>query len=125
MKKIMFKHDDRAILMAYEAAKAATKEAAAKEKAAKAAAVALFTEQGNAVDYGTDKSDYIAGSVQVNGAREWYTCVTTTSKGSVDWEAYALSLGGTPEGAEAYRKAGSTTVKVGPAAKKLVAELEG
>lgn len=125
MKKITFRAEDRAVLMAYMAAKAAASLAAAKEKAAKAAAVALFMEHGKAVEHGTDKSDYIVGSVQHHGEREWYSCVTTHAKGGIDWKAYALALGGTAEGAEAFRKAGSTTVKVDKASAKLIKELEG
>lgn len=122
-KKIDFKHEERAIIIAYLKAKENKAIADKAEKTAKAACKELLTQLGKAFK-STAKTDYVYGMVQVNGKAKPFVYKETTANGAIDWEAYARSLGGTDEGAESYRKAGNVRTVLDWATTKQTAEIE-
>lgn len=103
-KRIDFRNDERNILMNYLIAKANKAKAEKDEKAAKAAAKEVLEQLGKSFKQ-TDKSSYVYGTVQVQGEAKAIVYRETIAKGQIDWQAYAMALGGTAEGAEEYRKA--------------------
>lgn len=103
-KKVDFRNEERAAIIAYLNAKEEKAAAEKAEKAAKAVIKDLFSRMGKAFK-DTDKSSYVYGTVQVKGEAKAVVYRETTAKGAIDWQAYAMALGGTAEGAEAYRKA--------------------
>lgn len=107
IKGIDFKHEDREIIMNYLKAKADKAKADKAEKTAKAKCKELFARLGKAFK-ATEKTDYLYGTVQVQGEAKAVVYKETTAKGAIDWEAYAKALGGTDEGAENYRKPNTT-----------------
>lgn len=103
MKKITFRKDYRSAVINYLTAKANLAKATAEEKAAKKACAELFAEMGESYKT-SEKTDYVFGTVQVQGVAKAVVYKETVAKGAVDWQAYAMALGGTPEGAEQYRR---------------------
>lgn len=124
MKKINFTNEDRAIIMEYMAAKMAKSAAEAAEKAAKAKAKELFSRLGKAFK-ATDKTSYLYGTVQVQGKAKPVVYKETTAKGTIDWQAYAMALGGTEEQAEAYRKPSNPRTSLDWATKAQEEEING
>lgn len=124
MKKIDFTNDDRAIIMEYMAAKMAKSAAEAAEKEAKAKAKELFSRLGKAFKT-TDKTSYVYGTVQTQGRAKAVVYKETTAKGAIDWQAYAMSLGGTTAGAEAFRKDGNVRTSFDWATKAQEKEING
>lgn len=124
MKKIDFTNEDRAIIMEYMAAKMAKSAAEAAEKAAKAKAKELFSRLGKAFKT-TDKTSYVYGTVQMQGRAKAVVYKETTAKGAIDWQAYAMSLGGTAAGAEAFRKEGNIRTSFDWATKTQKEEIRG
>lgn len=122
MKKVDIRNEERAILIAYLAAKMNKAKAEKEEKAAKATAKALFDKLGKAYKSG-EKSDYMALSMQVKGEVKHIVYRETTAKGSIDWQAYAMALGGTEAGAEEYRKPSDIRTSIGWATDKQEAEI--
>lgn len=102
--KVDFRGEERNVIIAYLEAKAAKAKAEKAEKEAKAAIKELLGRMGKAFKQ-TDKSAYVYGTIQVQGKAKPVVYRETTAKGNIDWQAYALSLGGNPEDAEAFRKA--------------------
>lgn len=107
IKGIDFKNEDRVAIMAYLKAKADKAKADKAEKDAKAKCKELFARLGRAFKE-TEKTAYIYGMVQVQGEAKPVVYKETTAQGAINWEAYAKALGGTDEGAEAYRKPTNT-----------------
>lgn len=71
----------------------------------KADAINVLVNAGHAVDSGKAvKSDKVVATIQQGNQAIEITYVETTRSGSIDWQAYAIALGGTKEGAESYRK---------------------
>lgn len=104
IKNIIFTNDDRKAVMDYLQAKADKAKADKAEKAAKAACKELFARLGKAFKGDGKSTAYVYGTVQVQGKAKPIVYKETTAKGAVDWQAYALALGGTEEGAEMFRK---------------------
>lgn len=123
-KKVDFRNDERMVIVAYLKAKVKKAQADKEEKEAKKAAKPLFERLGKAFKE-TDKSSYIYGSIQEGGEVRYIVYRDTTSKGRIDWEAYARDLGATDEGAEAYRKPATVSTSLDYATDKQVAEING
>lgn len=115
-------HENRNALIRYIKAKAALATATAEEKQAKKEAQAVLAELATAYK-ANDKTDYVAVTVQDKGEKKAIVYKETTAKGTIDWQAYALALGGTAEGAEQYRKASNTRTTIDWATDKQAQEL--
>lgn len=122
MKKVDIKNEQRAVLINYLDAKEALDIASKAEKAAKATAKDLFAELGKEYK-ASEKSDFLTLSLQKQGEVKHVVYTETAAKGAIDWQAYALALGGTPAGAEEYRKAGNTRTSIAWASAKQEAEI--
>lgn len=122
MKKITIKNENREALVQYLTIKARKAEIEKEEKALKANLKPLFAELGKAYK-DTDKTSYIYGTVQVQGKAKAVVYKETSVTGSIDWQAYAMALGGTAEGAEAYRKATGSRTTIDWATDKQAEEL--
>lgn len=124
MKKsiLTVKNENRKALIDYLKAKKALKDAKAAEKAAKAAAAEVFAEFGKAYKE-SEKTEYLQAILQQDNAAVGIVYKETTKQGSIDWQAYALALGGTEEGAEEYRGEKITAVSIDYATKKQAAEM--
>ena len=122
MKVAHITHENRTALINYLKAKAALAKATAEEKAAKLTAKEVLAELATAYK-GNDKTDYVAVTVQDHGERKAVVYKETTAKGTIDWQAYALALGGTAEGAESYRRADNIRSSIDWATEKQTAEL--
>lgn len=109
IKGIIFTNEDRKVILSYLQAKADKAKADKAEKDAKAACKELFARLGKAFKGAGKSTAYLYGTVQMQGKPKPVVYKETTAKGAVDWQAYALSLGGTVEGAEQFRK--SDTVR--------------
>lgn len=123
-KKVDFRNDERTAIIAYLNAKSAKAKAEKAEKDAKAAIKDLFDRMGKAFKQ-TDKSSYIYGTVQMQGEAKAVVYRETVAKGQIDWQAYALALGGTAEGAEAYRKADTVRTAFDWASESQEKEING
>lgn len=123
-KKVDFTNEERAIIMAYLKAKADKAKAEKAEKEAKAMAKELFSKLGKEFKT-TDKTSYLYGTVQVQGKAKPVVYKETTAKGTIDWQAYALSLGGTEEQAEQYRKPSNPRTSLDWATKAQEEEING
>lgn len=123
-KKIDFTHEERAIIMRYLQAKADKAKAEKAEKDAKAAAKELFSKLGKEFKT-TDKTSYLYGTVQVQDKAKPVVYKETTAKGTIDWQAYAMALGGTEEQAEAYRKPSNPRTSLDWATKAQEEEING
>ena len=122
--KIDFRNDERLAIIAYLEAKEARVKAEKAEKEAKAAIRTLFERLEKAFKK-TDKSTYIYGTIQSQGRAKAIVYRETVAKGAVDWQAYAMALGGTLEGAEAYRKPDNVRTAFDWATKTQQAEIDG
>lgn len=123
-KKVDFTHEERAVIMRYLQAKADKAKAEKVEKDAKAAAKELFSKLGKEFKT-TDKTSYLYGTVQVQGKAKPVVYKETTAKGTIDWQAYAMALGGTEEQAEAYRKPSNPRTSLDWATKAQEEEING
>ena len=123
-KKVDFTNGERVIIMAYLKAKDDKAKAEKAEKDAKAAAKELFSRLGKLFKT-TDKSSYLYGTIQVQGKPKAVVYRETEAKGTVDWKAYAMALGGTEEGAEAYRKPSNTRTSLDLATEAQEKEIQG
>lgn len=121
---ITVKHENRNAFMRYMEVKAQAKELAKQEKALKAEISSVLEECATAC-VSTDKTAYVYAGVQVQGKVRHAVYKRTTKQGSIDWEAYAKSIGGTDEQAEAFRKASTIQVVVDWATSKQEEELCG
>ena len=115
-------HENRNALIRYIKAKAALATATAEEKQAKKEAQAVLAELATAYK-ANDKTDYVAVTVQDKGEKRAIVYKETTAKGSIDWQAYALALGGTAEGAEQYRRESNTRTTIDWATDKQADEI--
>lgn len=123
-KKVDFTNEERAIIMAYLKAKADKAKAEKAEKEAKAMAKELFSKLGKEFKT-TDKTSYLYGTVQVQGKAKPVVYKETTAKGTIDWQAYAMALGGTEEQAETYRKPSNPRTSLDWATKAQEEEING
>lgn len=123
-KKIDFTNGERAVIMAYLKAKEDKVAAEKAEKEAKAAAKDLFSKLGKEFKT-TDKTSYLYGTVQMQGKPKAVVYKETKAQGQVDWKAYALSLGGTEEEAEQYRKDANVRTSLDWATKAQQEEING
>ncbi len=123
MKNIDFTNSARAAITDYLTAKANLKVAAAEEKALKAEVEKVFEKYGKAME---DKaaSYYAGGFIQQSLKRVGVVWRKTWTKGSIDWQSYALSLGGTKRDAEQFRKPGHWTTSCDYATQEQQVELE-
>lgn len=122
MKKITMKNENRALLINYLKAKANKKIADAAEKAAKAAAKTVLVELASEYKQ-AGATDYAYATVQVEKQAKAVVYKETTVSGTIDWQAYAMALGGTIDGAEQYRKAATTRTTIEWATDKQAQEL--
>ena len=102
-KKVDFTHEERAVIMRYLQAKADKAKAEKAEKDAKAAAKELFSKLGKEFKT-TDKTSYLYGTVQVQGKAKPVVYKETTAKGTIDWQAYAMALGGNSIASQAIQE---------------------
>lgn len=102
-KKVDFTNIDRKVIVNYLVAKEAKAAAEKAEKDAKAAAKEVFAKLGKAYK-ATDKTSYLYGTVQMKGQVKAVVYKETTAKGNIDWQAYAMALGGNTKDAERFRK---------------------
>lgn len=126
MKKITIKNENRKALLAYIEMQAEIKRLEKESKALRAELADTFKTLGDTFN-ATDKTSFVYGTVQQGGQAVNVVYQETTAKGAVDWKAYALALGGTDEGAEAFRRASNTRVSIGYASKaenKAITEYE-
>ena len=123
-KKVDFTHEERAIIMRYLQAKANKAKAEKEEKDAKASAKELFFKLGKKFKT-TDKTSYLYGTIQVQGKVKPVVYKETTAKGTIDWQAYAMALGGTEEQAEVYRKPSNLRTSLDWATKAQEEEING
>ena len=98
--------------------------AEAAEKAAKAKAKELFSRLGKAFK-ATDKTSYLYGTVQMQGKAKAVVYKETTAKGTVDWKAYAMALGGTEAEAEQFRRPSDVRTSFDWATKTQEEEIRG
>lgn len=119
---ITFKNNERKAVINYLAAKAEKAAAEKKEKAAKAELKDLFSRMGSLFK-STDKTAYIYGTIQENGKACAVVYKETTAKGTIDWQAYALSIGGNIEDAESFRKADNIRTSFDYATTKEIKEI--
>ena len=122
MKLVQLKNANRTALIRYLKAKANLATATAEEKQAKAEAKEILAELATAYK-ANDTTDYVAVTVQDKGERRAIVYKETTAKGAIDWQAYALALGGTAEGAEQYRRPSNTRTAIEWATEKQTAEI--
>lgn len=115
-------HENRTALIRYIKAKTALATATAEEKKAKAEAQAVLAELATAYK-ANDKTDYVAVTVQDKGEKKAIVYKETTAKGTIDWQAYALALGGTVEGAEEHRRDSNTRTSIDWATEKQAEEI--
>lgn len=124
IKNITFKSEARAAVMNYLAAKANAKAAVDNEKRAKLACKAIFEELGKAFRSAkAEKTSFLYGTIQEHGQATTIVYKETEVSGSIDWQAYAMSLGGTTAGAEAFRKESTTRVAIDVATTKQLQEI--
>lgn len=106
MKKIDIRGNARATILAFCEADDTLKALEKDVARLKAEAITALLNAGHITDSGKAvKSDKVVATIQQDGQAVEVTYVETTRSGSIDWQAYAMALGGTKEGAEAYRKA--------------------
>lgn len=111
--KINIKNENREILFQYATAQVNVKKWTDTEKALKAQVIAIFKELGHVTDSGKAiHSDKMIATVQQSGNAVEVTYVETTRAGSVDWQAYAMALGGNAVDAEKFRKDSTTTTAI-------------
>jgi hypothetical protein len=122
MKQIIFRNEDRTAIMDYLNAKAEVAKATAKEKECKAKCKELFARLGQTFKT-NGITDYLIGAVQVQGKAKAVVYKETTAKGTIDWQAYALSIGGNAKDAEAFRKESSVRTALDWATEKQIAEI--
>lgn len=123
-KKIDFTHGERAVIMRYLQAKEDKAKAEREEKDAKAAAKEVFAKLGKLYK-ATDKTSYLYGTVQVRGEAKAVVYKETTAKGTIDWQAYAMALGGNTQDAERFRKPENTRTSLDLATKAQEKEILG
>lgn len=105
MKKIDIRNADREIIFQYADAQANAKKWKDAEADLKPTAIAIMQNAGHAIDSGKAiHSEKLVATVQQDGKAVEVTYVETTRSGSIDWQAYAIALGGNAADAEAYRK---------------------
>lgn len=115
-------HENRTALIRYLKAKDALDAAKEEEKNAKKDAKAVLAELATA--YKTNgKTDYVAVTVQDKGEKKAIVYKETTARGTIDWQAYALALGGTEEEAEKYRRESNTRTAIDWATDKQADEI--
>ena len=122
IKNIDFRNEERTAILRYLNAKTAKAEAEAEEKAAKTAIKELFARMGKAFKE-NEKTEYLYGTVQVQGKAKAVVYKETTAKGTIDWQAYAMALGGNLVDAEQYRKDGNVRTALDWASDKQNKEL--
>lgn len=123
IKGIIFTGDDRKVIKNYMDAKDEKAKAEKAEKAAKAACKELFARLGKAFKGDGKSTAYVYGTIQAQGKAKPIIYKETTAKGAVDWQAYALALGGTVEGAEQFRKPDTVRISVDWATAKQEEEI--
>jgi hypothetical protein len=123
-KNITIKNANRTLLMQYLAVKAEKARLDKEEKSLKKQLAELFSELGKAFNGDGEKTAYVYASVQVQGNAQYVVYKETTAKGAIDWQAYAMALGGTEAEAEAYRKADNVRTALDWATAKQTAEIE-
>lgn len=121
---ITIKNEDRKVILEYMTAKANKSFFTRKEAELKPKVQHIFAECGKALK-ATEKTEYIFGSIQEQGKAKYILHKETIKQGSVDWKKYALSLGGTLEGAEAFRKNEQVSVEIDWATDNQSAEIRG
>lgn len=122
MLKVDFRHDERKAVVEYldanKALKAMTKDVAKKKQEV----IDLFVNAGKAYKE-TEKTNYMAASVQINGVKRHAVYLHTTPKPSIDWEKYAKMLGGSESDAIAQgctkENSATNTVKWATKAQEL------
>lgn len=119
---ITIRHESRTALVNYLTAKADKKNADTAERKAKAEAKEVFAELGKQYK-AQGVTDYLVGVIQMAGKAVGIVYKETHKRGSIDWEAYAKSLGGTNEGAEKFRKDDVISVSIDYATEKQSKEL--
>lgn len=123
-KKIDFTHGERAVIMRYLQAKEDKAKAEKEEKDAKAAAKEVFTKLGKAYK-ATDKTSYLYGTVQMKGQVKSVVYKETNARGAIDWQAYAMALGGNAKDAERFRKPENTRTSLDLATEAQEKEIHG
>lgn len=124
MKEIKLSGELRKELVDYVTLKRDTLNAQKLEREAKAKVKALFEADANSFKAG-EKSEYTQLAVRYKNETRHIVRVVTRKAGSIDWEAYAKSLGGTDVGAEEFRGAESVSVKIDWATPKQEQEIAG
>ena len=120
--KVDFRHDERTAIVNYLKAKEEKAKAEKAEKVAKDAVKAIFATMGKALK-STDKSEYAYGTIQVQGQAKAVVYRETTAQGTIDWQAYAMALGGNLEDAENFRKVSNVRTSLDWATDKQMAEI--
>lgn len=115
-------HENRTALIRYLKAKDALDAAKEEEKNAKKDAKAVIAELATAYK-ANGKTDYVAVTVQDKGEKKAIVYKETTARGTIDWQAYALALGGTEEEAEKYRRESNTRTAIDWATDKQAEEI--
>lgn len=120
--KVDFRHDERTAIVAYLKAKEEKARAEKAEKVAKDAVKAIFATMGKALK-STDKSEYAYGTIQVQGNAKAVVYRETTAQGAIDWQAYAMALGGNAQDAENFRKVSNVRTSLDWATDKQMTEI--
>lgn len=89
----------------------------------KAELVKAFTENSSIQDE-KSKTVYNYCTVRADGVSKYAVYKSTQVSGSIDWQAYALALGGNKEDAAQYQKAGHVSQSIAWATAKQSAEIE-
>ena len=124
MKEIKLKNEARKALIAYVTLKRNVLDAQKLEREAKAEIKELFEAVCVSFKEG-EKSEYTQLAVRYKNETRHIVRVVTRKAGSIDWEAYARSLGGTDAGAEEFRGSESISVKIDWATPKQEQEIAG
>lgn len=108
MKKIIFRNEFRKAIEQYLSTNDKRKEYIDLEKVQKKEVMELLATLGNAENT-SDSTNAMWGYVMEHGEEVPVVYKETTKDGAIDWQAYAMALGGNLHDAEKYRKAPTVT----------------
>lgn len=108
MKQIIFRNELRKAIEEYLDINDKKKDYANQEKAKKENVVSILSTMGNE-ESTSDSTSAMWGYVMEHNEKVPVVCKTTIKDGAIDWQAYAMALGGNLHDAEKYRKAPTIT----------------
>lgn len=116
MKKITIKNENREKLITFIEKQALYRKLEKEVKAMRPEIENIFNTVDQTFD-NTEKTKFMYGTIQQENQAVNVVYQKTQAKGNIDWKAYALSLGGSEEDAEPFRKNGNIRISIGYATK--------